>query len=519
MTIKEKIGQLFSPAAFIHDTEENIEAMERLIQEQQVGGITFFHSRQSAAANFEQRQELLNYDHTLKKLVKLINRYQLLAKTPLLISIDAEFGLAMRIEDTPQYPYAISLGALPEEQIRLVREVGYRIGKDLKQCGIHINFAPVADINSNPENPVIGYRSFGTEKHKVSKFAYAMYEGMRQAGVQGCYKHFPGHGDTDVDSHLGLPVIYKSKNELLEEELYPFAEGISLGVDMVMVGHLAVPALSAGKNIPASLSKQVINGLLQNEMGFQGIVVTDALNMKSVSEMYPTPGQLELVALEAGNDLLCFSEHVEAAIDLIAEKMDQDRIELSYQKIMRLKDKLGVSHVLPQSPIHFDWENHAAFNEKLAKYYIKEIESNKSADLLDCRSFAKVSVFSPLYNPFFNEIDNFQSTPSFEIHSAQDVGWKDLEQFENILIALYVPSAKPVNHFGMDPQVIKKIITLTAGKNCQLYLFGNPLALNGIIGKNSICKIVCAYQNFEPVQKMAALHFLDELDQGMDFQM
>ncbi len=519
MTVKEKIGQLFSPAAFIHDTAENTEALESLIQEQHIGGITFFHSRHSAAANFENRQEELNYEETLKKLTKCIKRYQSLAKTPLLISIDAEFGLAMRVEDTPQYPYAITLGALPIEQIKLVREVGYRMGKDLRQCGIHVNFAPVADINSNPKNPVIGYRSFGTDKHKVSKFAWAFYEGMRQAGLQGCYKHFPGHGDTDVDSHLGLPVIYKSKRELMEEELFPFTEGIAYGVEMIMVGHLAVPALSAGKRIAASLSKEIIHDLLKSEMGFQGIVVTDALNMKSVSKLYTIPGQLEWEAIEAGNDYLCFSENVKEAIEYIAERTDENRIEASYQKIKKLKEKLSVATILPNETVYFDWESHNAFNEKLAKYYIKEIESNKETDLLDCRSFAKVSIFTPLYNTFFNEIDNYQSTPSFEIQNANDVAWKDLDQFDNLLIALYVPSAKPVNNFGMDLNVIDKLTEIAASKNCQLYIFGNPLILNSISGKDKICKIICAYQNFDPVQKMAALHFLDELDKGMDFQM
>ncbi|WP_291788524.1 glycoside hydrolase family 3 protein [Cecembia sp.] len=519
MSIKEKIGQLFSPAAFIHDSAENIEALEILIQEQHIGGITFFHSRHSAAANFENRQEKLNYEDTLKKLTKRIKRYQSLAKTPLLISIDAEFGLAMRVEDTPQYPYAITLGALPLDQIKLVRETGYRMGKDLIKCGIHVNFAPVADINTNSENPVIGYRSFGTDKNKVSKFAWAMYEGMKQAGIQGCYKHFPGHGDTNVDSHLGLPIIHKSKKELMEEELLPFKEGIAYGVEMIMVGHLAVPALSSGKNIPATLSKEIIQNVLKKEMGFKGIVVTDALNMKSVSNMYSIPGQLEWEAIEAGNDLLCFSENVKEAIEFIAEHTDEERIEGSYQKIKKLKDTLNIGAISPKTPIEFDWENHNTFNQKLAKYYINAIETNKDTDILDCRSFAKVSVFAPLFNPFFSEIDNYQSTPSFEIQTTTDVGWKDLDQFDNLLIALFVPSAKPINNFGLDLKVINKMTEIISSKNCQLYLFGNPLALQSINGKDKVCKIICAYQNFEPVQKMAALHFLDEIDQSMNFQM
>jgi beta-N-acetylhexosaminidase len=519
MTYKEKIGQLFSPAAFIHDTEENIRNLEKLIKHHNIGGITFFHSRHSAAANFEKRQEILNYDHTLEKLCDLINRFQSIAKSPLLISIDAEFGLAMRIEGTPQYPYAITLGALPESQVKLVREVGYRMGKDLKQCGIHVNFAPVADINTNPKNPVIGYRSFGKDKKKVSLFSYAFYQGMQQAGIQGCYKHFPGHGDTDVDSHLGLPIINKTKAELLKEELYPYLEGLQNGIEMIMVGHLAVPSLSSGKRTPASISKEIITDFLKGELGFKGIVVSDALNMKSVSQLFPTPGQLEWEAFNAGNDMLCFSENVVEGIEWIAKFADEKIVEKSFQKIQNLKQRLKLKNSLPSTPVVFDWESHNQFNEKLANFYIQELTVNSAADLLDCRSFAKVSIFSPLFNSFFNEIDNYQSTPSFEINGPNDLAWKDLDQFENLLVALYVPSAKPINHFGMDLKVIDKMVNVSASKNCQIYLFGNPLALQYIPEKEKICKIIGVYQNFEPVQKVAALHFLDELDDGMNFQM
>lgn len=265
MTLKEKIGQLFSPAAFIHDTEENIQAMEKLIAEHHIGGLTFFHSRHSAAANFEKRQEKLSYENTLEKLIEQINRYQLVTKIPLIISIDAEFGLAMRIENTPQYPYAITLGTMDISEKDLVYEVGKRIAKDLKAVGIHLNFAPVADINTNPNNPVIGYRSFGRDKEKVSAFAWQIYKAHIDQEVGACYKHFPGHGDTDVDSHLGIPVLQKSKEDLEKEELFPFTKAIAEGLDMIMVGHLAVPALTEGKEIPASISKEIITDLLKKE--------------------------------------------------------------------------------------------------------------------------------------------------------------------------------------------------------------------------------------------------------------
>lgn len=512
MTLKEKIGQLFSPAAFIHDTEENYLKIESLIINQHIGGLTFFHSRHSAAANFEKRQEKLTYENTLDKLQALIIRYQSISQNPLLMSIDAEFGLSMRIENTPQYPYAITLGALSLEHENLVMETGYRIGKDLKQTGIHLNFAPVADINTNPKNPVIGYRSFGPNKEKVSRFALAMYKGMEKAGIGACFKHFPGHGDTDTDSHLGLPVINKTKLELISEELYPFANGIKEGIEMIMVGHLAAPALSNKKTIPASISKEIITDLLKGEMGFKGIVVSDALNMKSVSDLFPEPGRLEWEAFDAGNDLLCFSENVKEGIEMILKNGSEEKILESFGKVIKLKEKLGIIsiHLLENG---FDWSGHDTLNDKLSLHYIADISVQKSKGVFsntDSR-FAKVSVFQSKENTFFLWLDKEFKSDSFDLSVVSDLDWERLEKYDSILIALFVPSAKPVNHFGMDIQMLEKLNTLIENKNCQLYLFGSPLSLNELGFHKKFSSIICAFQSFESSQKAAAHHFLGKI--------
>lgn len=508
----KKIGQLFSPAAFIHDTEENILKMESLIRNQFIGGITFFHSRYSAAANFEKRQETLSVENTLEKLHLLIQRYQKISITPLLISIDAEFGLAMRIENTPQYPYAISLGAMSEKNADLVFETGFKIGMDLKQSGIHLNFAPVADINTNPKNPVIGYRSFGKDRNKVSNFALAMYNGMAMAGIGACYKHFPGHGDTDVDSHLGLPVINKEKSQLMEEELYPFLEGIKNGVDMIMVGHLAAPVLSSGQNIPASISKEIITGFLKEELGFKGLVVSDALNMKSVSNMFAEPGMLEWEAFNAGNDILCFSENVKEGIQLINEKAEEKQIDESFQKIMQLKEKLGLNVQETFRFQDFNWNKHHAFNQQLAKEYISVISDTESSSGihldLENRKTALLSVYKGKDNPFFQGIDPKNLIPKFSIYQNSEFDFGKLDDFDNVLIALFVPSAKPVNHFGLELELMKKVGEISKNKKVELYLFGTPLCLNDIPEFFKFQKIVCAYQDFEVVQIEASRFFL-----------
>ena len=206
-TRTQKIGQFFSPAAFINDSDADIYQLEQLIKEYHIGGLTFFHSRASTATNFESKKQVIINTESKQRLAELIQHFQRIAPTPLLISIDAEWGLAMRVENTPQYPYPITMGTLPDTHTALITEVGKQTGHDLATMGIHLNLAPVADINTNPNNPVIGYRSFGAERENVTQKALAYYQGLTETGILGCFKHFPGHGDTSIDSHLGLPII------------------------------------------------------------------------------------------------------------------------------------------------------------------------------------------------------------------------------------------------------------------------------------------------------------------------
>ena len=186
----------------------------------------------------------------------------------------------MRVENTPQYPYPLTLGAIPIENLDLIEEVAENIGLDLKKAGVHMDLAPVADINDNPENPVIGYRSFGQDKNEVTKRSLSYYKGLQKAGVLGCFKHFPGHGNTITDSHLGLPLISKSENELWDNELFPFRNAIKSEPDSIMIGHLAVPSLSSGKEVSATLSKDIVTNLLREKMKFKGLIISDALNMR-----------------------------------------------------------------------------------------------------------------------------------------------------------------------------------------------------------------------------------------------
>ncbi len=518
MTLEQKIGQFFFPAVFINDTEENIQATEALIRNHNIGGLTFFHSRASAATNYESKQKVIFNDDSYAKLKELIVRYQKCAPTPLLMSIDAEWGLAMRIEKTPQYPYAITLGALPESEIDLVYEVGKQIGLDLKAAGIQYNLAPLADINNNPNNPVIGYRSFGESKEKVALFASAYLQGMSDAGILGCLKHFPGHGNTNVDSHLGLPILNEDLDQLMANELYPFIKGIENKVDSIMIGHLAVPALNEGQNTSATLSKNIIEKLLRNQLGFEGLVISDALNMKSVSDLYPTKGQLEWEAFNAGNDVLCFAVHVAEGIQEILKNATPERIEASFARIMKCKEKTGIlqaNNLLPDTTTnHLDFSISTHLNRKIAENCLTKITTDSIPSRIEeahkSNTLAQLSIYN---NGFASKVSQTITAPIFSITAETPIDFKDeLNHYDTILISLFVPKAKPMNQFEIEPEVLQYIGELVASKNCVLYVFGNPYALQVLPNMALAKEIVMVYQDFEVFQEVAAAQLIQKLD-------
>ncbi|MFV8361466.1 glycoside hydrolase family 3 protein [Flavobacterium sp. LS1P3] len=521
MTLEQKIGQFFFPAVFINDTEENIQATERLIKEHNIGGLTFFHSRASAATNYETKKKIVLNDDSFQRLKELIVRYQNCATTPLLMSIDAEWGLAMRVEKTPQYPYAITLGALPESEKNLVYEVGKQIGLDLKSVGIHYNLAPLADINNNPNNPVIGYRSFGQNKEKVAGFALEYLKGMNDVGILGCLKHFPGHGNTNVDSHLGLPVLKETLDELLTNELVPFIKGIENNVDSIMIGHLAVPALNDGKDTSATLSKSVIETLLRKQLGYDGLVISDALNMHSVSKLYDQKGQLEWEAFNAGNDVLCFAENVPEGIQEILKNATPERIEASFQRIWKCKQKAGITDGnlnLPNlSENDFDFVTTSKLNLKIAQNSITKIKDNHNTvtifDAKNRENFAKVSIYKNTDTVFFKSLAAALPSPEFSYETGGESILNELEtnlnRFDTLVISLFVPKAKPLNNFDIEDSVLQFLGNLFTTKKCILYVFGNPYALQVIPNLEHAAGIVEMYQDFAEFQEAAAEQLLE----------
>jgi len=516
MTLEQKIGQFFFPAVFINDTEENFIEIERLIKDYNIGGLTFFHSRASAATNYESKKKVAFNEESFEILKALVVRFQNCAATPLLMSIDAEWGLAMRIENTPQYPYAISLGALPERYEYLAYEVGKRTGLDLKAAGIHYNLAPLADVNNNPNNPVIGYRSFGQNKEKVSNCSLEYLRGLNEVGVLGCLKHFPGHGNTSVDSHLGLPILEETLDQLMENELVPFIKGIENQVDSIMIGHLAVPALNDGKNTSATLSKNVIENLLRKQLGFDGLVISDALNMHSVSKLYNTKGQLEWEAFNAGNDVLCFAENVAEGIQEILKNASTERIEASLNRLLKCKQKVGIlnGNFAPEG--NFDFEATSILNRLIAdKSTTKIKDNNNSLHLFEAKNnekLAKLSLYKSIDNIFFKSLNIVLPSKKFALENGDAESIKqmkeDLKEFDTVLVTLFVPKAKPLNKFDIDETILTFLGDLFSSKKCVLYLFGNPYALQVIPNLNSTLGIIQVYQDFREFQESAARQLL-----------
>ncbi|MDQ3537169.1 MAG: glycoside hydrolase family 3, partial [Bacteroidota bacterium] len=322
---EERIAQMLMVAAYSNRGKAHEDSIINLIQQYKFGGLIFFQGGPIRQA-------------------KLVNKYQALSKVPLMIAMDLEWGLGMRLDSTISYPYQMALGAMQESvagQENLIYEMGAEIGRQCKRMGIHVNFAPVVDVNNNPNNPVISYRSFGEDKYDVSRKGIAYMKGMQDQGILATAKHFPGHGDTGIDSHYDLPVIKHDRQRIDSLELYPFREIIDEGIGSIMIAHLNIPSLDDTKNLPSTLSKPIVTGLLKEDLHFQGLIFTDAMNMKGVTKYYP-PGVADLNAVLAGNDILEFSLDIPKAIGEIkkairAGKISQQEINNRCKKILAYK--------------------------------------------------------------------------------------------------------------------------------------------------------------------------------------
>jgi len=500
---RDQIGQCFHPAAFIHDSEEGIAAIERYIDEYKIGGLTFFYSRKVVETNFNREKAFTPDKGSTEKLASLISRYQKQSETPLLVSIDAEWGLGMRISGVAPFPYPMTLANSGDTQDAF--NVGRSIAKELKAVGINFNLAPVVDINSNAKNPVIGHRSFGDHPDVVYKSSRAFCKGMRSEGVISCIKHFPGHGDTTIDSHQELPIIDKSKENLYRNELIPFQKLIREHlVDCVMTAHILLPQID---NYPVSLSSNFINEILRGELRYYGAVMTDALNMRSVFGE-GQEGKLEYDAFKAGNDILSFSMNLEKGVQLIDDSISDKKINESFLRVMNLKRRSSLAGGLPVYPPAIP--DSSLLRLSIARKVVKEIKSENNKP----PRHKKVSIIS-----FGKEISLMKFGPvsmpvvyaQFSLCEPDKLAAE--KQNDTLILAVYPPSYKPKSLFGFKEATLEGIHRLAGKCYTELYLFGNPLCLE-LFKKDKFKRIVLAYQDLPEYEQAASEDLSEHLNAG-----
>ncbi len=510
MTPDERLGQLVWVRAQTDWSEENMAEVERLIRQYHVGGLCFFNP---------------TYKGTPEKQVELTNRYQSLAKhVPLFISLDAEWGLGWRYKDKAlAFPRQLMLGAIQDET--LIYEMGAAIARHLKRVGVTINFAPVADVNNNAENPVINFRSFGENPLKVAVKSYQYMRGLQDNGVLACAKHFPGHGDTDTDSHLDLPVIPHTRARLDSVELFPFKMLIDQGVGSIMVAHLNVPALDATANLPTTLSHPTVTGLLKNELNFNGLVMTDALEMKGVTKHYGA-GEVEAKALAAGNDVLLMPSDVDAGFVtmkkwLSAGRLDTTLINNSVKKVLRWKYRMGVTEYKKISTQHLkrDVNDYAAkaLRRKLIANAITLVRNNDSLVPFGNPGFPNTKNLHELNlgalaigagkdNPFHTYLNYYKNTETF--YSGKNISKKQQAYFTNklikkdaVIISLHGMSQYASKGFGISKSTKEIIAALQEKTKVILAIFGNPYSLKYF---DKTENVLVAYEEADDIQEIAA---------------
>jgi len=493
MNLQEKIGQLFMVDVFSNQSEKETAKIKDLIKDQYIGGILFSKGGPMLQA-------------------KLNNEFQELSNVPLLIGMDAEWGLAMRLDSTFALPWNMTLGAI--QDLKLIEKAGVAISRHTKRLGVHINFAPDVDVNTNPKNPIIGNRSFGEDREEVSKRAIAFMNGMQSEGILTCAKHFPGHGDTQTDSHKTLPTISFSKERIDSIELYPFRQIIAKGVNSIMVAHLDVPALDPQKDVPSSLSKPIVTDLLQHKMNFQGLIFTDALNMKGASN-FKNPGEIDLAAFLAGNDVLTMSEDVPKASQKIFEafndgKISEERLAYSVKKILSAKYQAGLANLSQVDTINLindlNTVDDKALYEELIENAITVIK-NDSGILpikdLETKKIAYVNFGDADGAPFLHQLSRYTKVDWVKAASLEELLEK-LKAYNLVIIGFHKSDASPWARYKFSDDEEQFIDEISRNNHTILDVFARPYALMDLRSTSNLEGLVMSYQNSEASQQKSA---------------
>lgn len=494
---REKIAQMFFVRAHTNFGKAYEDSIARVIKKEDIGGLVFFQGGPG-------RQAVLT------------NTYQSLARVPLLITSDGEWGLGMRLDSTLSFPYQMTLGAVQDHQ--LIYKMGQEVARQYKRIGMHMNLGPVVDVNNNARNPVINFRSFGENRYNVARKAAAYMKGMQDAGLLTSLKHFPGHGDTDVDSHYDLPQLKFSKKRLDSLEIYPFRELIMQGASGVMMAHMNIPALDDTPNMPSTLSKPIVTGLLKKELGFKGIVISDAMGMKGVVK-YFKDGEADVMGILAGNDILELSENSARAIKLVRKAVRSGRIPIeqidaSVRKILMAKYWAGLNL---QDTV----------NERNVLADVTRPETNRlvqqlaDASVTMLRGPGLLRSLSPLLRTVVisigtPEVTTFQKELGAYYHnsvyysldknanaSAIAKVLREINMFDQVIIGIHDTRTRPGNGMVLSTD-LKAFIKDRAGRNTVFALFANPYNLAALPGLENSKALLVAYQKEDFMQKAAA---------------
>lgn len=486
----EKIAQLIFIKAFSNRDDKYADSVAATIKRFGPGGVIFFKGSPS-------------------KQVKLCNSFQLKSKVPLFIALDGEWGLAMRLDSIIAFPKQMTLGAVTDNN--LIYKMGIEIARQFKRMGIHINFAPVADINSNPRNPVINYRSFGESRESVAMKSTEYMLGMQKNNIMAVGKHFPGHGDTDQDSHHTLPIINHDRKTLEETDLYPFKKLIRKGIDGIMVAHLNVPALDTASGLPSTLSCPVITDLLKMQLGFSGLVFTDAMEMKGVSN-YNDKIPAEVKALLAGNDILLMPLNIQKTISSVRNAIDsglimQSTIDEKCLKILHFKYKYRLNELKPVSDKELIQDLQTPESELLARQLYESamtllVNKNKIIPLthLDTLRIACLVAGDTVRHPFQDRLDNYASIKHFNVipdssSSCTNDLLAQLDSFNLIITAIVNTHASSERNYNISPYTINLINTLKKSKKMILDIFANPYALSMLDDTSNISALLVSYED------------------------
>ena len=498
-TLDQKIGQLFMTRLYSNKGKEYEAEIKKIISSHYVGGLV-------VAQGGPQRE------------ARLLNRYQKLSKTPLLVAIDAEWGLGMRLDSTMSFPYQMTLGAIDDNQ--LIYALGGEIANQLKILGIHVNFAPVVDINNNPANPVIGYRAFGEEKQNVATKSLAYMKGMQDNGILATAKHFPGHGDTDTDSHKALPLLTQSKKRIDSLELYPFNLLINAGVGGIMVAHLNIPVLDPTENLPSTLSKPIVSDLLKEKLGFKGLVFTDAMTMKGVTQ-YFSSGEAAVKAILAGNDIILLPENLLPAIAEVKTAINKKQISIELlnakcRKILTYKYMMGlykITEIETEGLIErLNAPKSNLLNRQITEASITVLRNKNNIlplQRLDTLKLASLSLGTDSISPFQKMLSNYTKVAHFNLPkntTASQIAstYRELNKYNLILVGIHEIFSRPRKDIGYNIEVSEFVDDLAKNNNTVIVSFRNAYTLNHFKEIVKSTALLTTYQDSEISQEVAA---------------